>query len=173
MNKKPLYFKQILNFIDKLPIFIKKTEIIKLVKAEDKILAENIYSKIDLPPFKNSAVDGYAILKNDLNNIYKKISNKRIAAGDNKELKIKKGEAIRIFTGAKMPSNSNTVVMQENTKIVKDKIKLLKIPIYGDNCRHKGEDISKARDKGIIKRTQEAGEGFDHPNVSDFLCICL
>ena len=77
MNKKPLYFKQILNFIDKLPIFIKKTEIIKLVKAEDKILAENIYSKIDLPPFKNSAVDGYAILKNDLNNIYKKISNKR------------------------------------------------------------------------------------------------
>ena len=75
MNKKPLYLKQILNFIDKLPIFIKKTEIINLVKAEDKILAENIYSKIHLPPFKNSAVDGYAILKNDLNNIYKKISN--------------------------------------------------------------------------------------------------
>ena len=152
MNKKPLYLKQILNFIDKLPIFIKKTEIINLVKAEDKILAENIYSKIDLPPFKNSAVDGYAILKNDLNNIYKKISNKRIAAGDNKELKIKKGEAIRIFTGAKMPSNSNTVVMQENTKIVKDKIKLLKIPIYGDNCRHKGEDISKAFIFSIAER---------------------
>ena len=90
MNKKTLYLKQILNFIDKLPIFIKKTEIINLVKAEDKILAENIYSKIDLPPFKNSAVDGYAILKNDLNNIHKKIPNKRIAAGDNKEVKIKK-----------------------------------------------------------------------------------
>jgi len=145
MNKKPLYLKQILNFINKLPILIKKTEIINLVKAEDKILAENIYSKIDLPPFKNSAVDGYAIFKNDLNNVHKKIPRKRIAAGDNKEVKIKKGEAIRIFTGAKMPSNSNTVVMQENTKIIKDKLMLLKIPNYGDNCRHKGEDISKGK----------------------------
>ncbi len=150
MNKKPLYLKQILNFINKQSILIKKTEIINLLNAEDKILAENIYSKIDLPPFKNSAVDGYAILKTDLNNINKNISKKRIAAGDDKELKISKGEVIRIFTGAKMPSNSNTVVMQENTKVVSGKLKLLKIPNYGENCRHKGEDISE--DKLVLKK---------------------
>ncbi len=150
MNKKPLYLKQILNFINKQSILIKKTEIINLLNAEDKILAENIYSKIDLPPFKNSAVDGYAILKTDLNNINKNISKKRIAAGDDKELKISKGEVIRIFTGAKMPSNSNTVVMQENTKVVSGKLKLLKIPNYGENCRHKGEDISE--DKLVLTK---------------------
>ena len=45
------------------------------------------------------------------------ISKTRIAAGDSKEVKINKGEVVRIFTGAKMPLNSNTVVMQENTKL--------------------------------------------------------
>ena len=145
MNKNPLYLKQILNFINKQSILVKQTEIINLLDAEDKILAENIYSKIDLPPFKNSAVDGYAILKTDLNSINKNISKKRIAAGDDEEVKVNKGEVIRIFTGAKMPSNSNTIVMQENTKVVNDKLILLKIPNYGENCRNKGEDISKGK----------------------------
>ena len=143
MNKKPLYLSQILNFIKKRTSIIAKTEKIDLLYAVDKILAENIYSKIDLPPFKNSAVDGYALLKINLNNKLKKINKHRLAAGDKETQKIKDGEVIRIFTGAKMPSNANTIVMQENTKIVDDKLCLTKIPSYGDNCRHKGEDISK------------------------------
>ena len=69
MNKKPLYLKQILNFIKRRSSVINKKEIVNLLEAEDKILAENIYSKISLPPFKNSAVDGYALLKKDLNKI--------------------------------------------------------------------------------------------------------
>lgn len=145
MNKKPLYLKQIISFVKKQSILVKQIELINLLNAEDKILAENIYSKINLPPFKNSAVDGYAILKYDLNNSQKIISKTRIAAGDSKELKINKGEVVRIFTGAKMPLNSNTVVMQENTKLENNKLKLLKIPNYGENCRHKGEDISKGK----------------------------
>ena len=143
MNKKPLYLKQILNFIKERSSVINKKEIVNLLDAQDKILAENIYSKISLPPFKNSAVDGYALLKQDLNKTPKKINNIRIAAGDTTNHKIKEGEAVRIFTGAKMPSNSTTVVMQENTKINDNKLSLIKIPIYGDNCRHKGEDILK------------------------------
>ena len=145
MNKKPLYLKQIISFVKKQSRLVKQIELINLLNAEDKILAENIYSKINLPPFKNSAVDGYAILKYDLNNSQKIISKKRIAAGDSKEVKINKGEVVRIFTGAKMPLNSNTVVMQENTKLENNKLKLLKIPNYGENCRHKGEDISKGK----------------------------
>ena len=145
MNKKPLYLKQIISFVKKQSSLVKQIELINLLNAEDKILAENIYSKINLPPFKNSAVDGYAILKYDLNNSQKIISKTRIAAGDSKEVKINKGEVVRIFTGAKMPLNSNTVVMQENTKLENNKLKLLKIPKYGENCRHKGEDISKGK----------------------------
>ena len=143
MNKKPLYLKQILNFINRRSSVINKKEIVNLLDAEDKILAENIYSKISLPPFKNSAVDGYALLKQDLNKIPKKINNIRVAAGDTTNHKIKGGEVVRIFTGAKMPLNSTTVVMQENTEIIDNKLFLIKIPTYGDNCRHKGEDISK------------------------------
>ena len=143
MNKKPLYLRQILNFIKERSSVINKKEIVNLLDAQDKILAENIYSKISLPPFKNSAVDGYALLKQDLNKMPKKINNIRVAAGDTTNHKIKEGEAVRIFTGAKMPSNSTTVVMQENTKINDNKLSLIKIPIYGDNCRHKGEDILK------------------------------
>ena len=143
MNKKPLYLKQILNFIKRRSSIINKTETVNLLDAEDKILAENIYSKINLPPFKNSAVDGYALLKQDLNNTPKNINKNRVAAGDTTNHKIKEGEVLRIFTGAKMPSNSNTVVMQENTKISENKLSLKKVPNYGDNCRHKGEDISK------------------------------
>ena len=143
MNKKPFYLKQILNFINRRSSVINKKEIVNLLDAEDKILAENIYSKISLPPFKNSAVDGYALLKQDLNKTPKNINNIRVAAGDTANHKIKGGEVIRIFTGAKMPSNSTTVVMQENTEIIDNKLFLTKIPIYGDNCRHKGEDISK------------------------------
>ena len=143
MNTKPLYLKQILNFIKKRTSVINKIEVINLLDAEDKILAENIYSKINLPPFKNSAVDGYALLKKDLNKTPKKISQNRVAAGDTTSHKIKGGEVIRIFTGAKMPSNSDTVVMQENTEISDNKLSLLKVPVYGDNCRHKGEDIYK------------------------------
>ena len=143
MNKKPFYLKQILNFINRRSSVINKKEIVNLLDAEDKILAENIYSKISLPPFKNSAVDGYALLKQDLNKTPKNINNIRVAAGDTATHKIKGGEVIRIFTGAKMPSNSTTVVMQENTEIIDNKLFLIKIPIYGDNCRHKGEDISK------------------------------
>ena len=143
MNKKPLYLKKILNFISQHSSIINKKEFVNLLDAQDKILAENIYSKISLPPFKNSAVDGYALLKQDLNKMPKKINNIRVAAGDATNHKIKGGEVVRIFTGAKMPSNSATVVMQENTKISDNKLSLTKIPIYGDNCRHKGEDILK------------------------------
>jgi molybdopterin molybdotransferase len=143
MNKKPLYLKEILTFVSKRSSIISKTVIINLIYAEDKILAQNIYSKIDLPPFKNSAVDGYALSKKDLNKRQKKINKNRVAAGDIVTGKILDGEVIRIFTGAKMPSNSNTVVMQENTNVVGDKLSLLKIPLYGENCRQKGEDISK------------------------------
>ena len=160
MNKKPLYLNQIIDFIKKQKNIVLQTEIINLINAENKILAQDIFSKIYLPPFTNSAVDGYALLKKDLNKNPKKISKTRIAAGDIKAHNVNEGQVIRIFTGAKMPSNSITVVMQENTKIVNSKLCLLKIPLYGDNCRHKGEDISK--DSLVLKK----GTKIDNKNLN-------
>ena len=143
MNKKPFTKKKIINFFKSQKKIIKNTEIVKLLDAKERILAENLKSKINIPPFNNSAVDGYTILKSDLLLGKKLICNRRITAGDKKNLKNKKGEVIRIFTGAKMPLNSSTVVMQENTVKKNGKVILLKIPNLGENYRLKGEDIRK------------------------------
>ena len=112
MNKLPLTKKQIVNLFKKQKVVIFNSEKVNLENSEDRFLYENIKSKINLPPFNNSAVDGYAILKADLKTKKNFFCNRRIAAGDNKNIKVKPGEAVRIFTGAKMPTNSSTIVMQ-------------------------------------------------------------
>ena len=113
--------------------------------SDGRILAEDLKSQLNLPPFNNSAVDGYAIIKKDLKNKKSFFCSRRVAAGDNKNILIKSGEAVRVFTGAKMPSNSSTVIMQENVEKKGRKIILLKTPTLGDNYRLKGEDIKKNR----------------------------
>ena len=141
MNKQPLTKKSILRIFKSFEKIIFKFEEIDLKLSKGRILAQDIKSKINLPPFNNSAVDGYAILKNDINNTNGLFCTRRIAAGENKKIKIKKGEAIRIFTGAKMPENSITVVMQENVIDKGNKIFIKKTPKIGANNRTKGEDI--------------------------------
>ena len=116
MNKKPPTKQQINNLIKKQKKILLNNEWLDIKNCEGRILAKNIVSKINVPPFNNSAVDGYAILKKDLIKNKELFCTRRIAAGDNKIIKIKNGEAIRIFTGAKMPTNSKTVIMQENAE---------------------------------------------------------
>ena len=117
MNKLPLTKKQIIKFFKKQNTLILKSELVDLENSRGRFLFEDLKSKVNLPPFNNSAVDGYALLKKDLNKKNYFYCNRRIAAGDKKNIKIKSGEVVRVFTGAKMPVNSSTVVMQENTLI--------------------------------------------------------
>jgi len=146
MNKAPLKKLRIFSLLKN----IKKTKLgnekLLLENSLGRFLAEDLRSKINLPPFKNSAVDGYALLKTDIlkkktNLIYKQ----RVAAGDRVPRNIRIGEAARIFTGAQMPSNSSTVVMQENVILRKNNINIKKIPSYGENCRLVGEDIKRGK----------------------------
>ena len=143
MNKLPLTKKEIINFFKKQKKIISNSETIDLKNAKGRILSQDLKSKINLPPFNNSAVDGYAIIKKDLNSNKFLDCNRRVAAGDNKKIIIKSGEAVRVFTGAKMPVNSSTIVMQENVFLDEKKIRLLKVPRFGENFRLKGEDIKK------------------------------
>ena len=159
MNKLPLTKRQIIEFFKKQKNIVVKSELVNLQNSQGRFLFENLKSKINLPPFNNSAVDGYALLKKDLNNKYFYCT-RRIAAGDKKNIKIKSGEAIRVFTGARMPSNSSTIVMQENTLIDKDKIKILKFPNLGENYRLKGEDIRK--NQKILSK----GSKINHQNIN-------
>mgnify|MGYP001321235073 CR=1 FL=1 len=146
MNKKPLTKLSILKLLKKIKRFNLGSEKILLDKSINRFLNQDIKSKINLPPFNNSAVDGYALCKNDIKNNKKKLYvTQRIVAGQTVSPELKKGEVARIFTGAYMPLNSSTVVMQENVKLENNEINIKKMPTYGENCRFLGEDIKKGK----------------------------
>ena len=125
---------------------IEENEIIPIRNALNRILGENIKSKINVPSARNSAMDGYAINKNDIpvdkTNTLKIIG--KSLAGKPYINSIKKGECVRIMTGAVMPNGADTVVIQEhasisesNTEIIIDNNTQPKA-----NVRQAGEDIS-------------------------------
>ena len=75
----------------------------------DLILAESVFSKIAMPPFRQSAMDGYAVSIHN-SNTYKLIG--EIKAGDDPaNLTLKSGEAIRIFTGTAVPNSANACLL--------------------------------------------------------------
>ena len=67
MNKLPLTKKQIIDFFKKQKTIIVEPEWVDLKNSQGRFLFEDLKSKVDLPPFNNSAVDGYALMKKDLN----------------------------------------------------------------------------------------------------------
>jgi molybdopterin molybdotransferase len=146
-----------------------KTEKVNLMDALGYVVSEDVVSKIDMPPFRQSAMDGYALCmnKSDTYNVVAEVT-----AGDNKNPSLFMGEAVRIFTGAPVPDTANTVVMQEKTSVKGDAI-YLEVPIkINENIRPKGEQI-KEGDVAIPKGTQIkgahigflAGLGITHINV--------
>ncbi|MBO9583779.1 MAG: molybdopterin molybdotransferase MoeA [Flavobacterium sp.] len=115
------------------------TQKIPVHKALGYILAETIYSPISMPPFRQSAMDGYAFTRSirhqfDIVGISQ--------AGDHKNIKLKENEAVRIFTGAYVPKNADTVVMQEDVMVNGDSILIAKMPETFANVRSKGEQIN-------------------------------
>ena len=143
MNKHPLTKNEVFNLLTEISIESLGSEKIELFEAEGRILSSDIISSINLPPFNNSAVDGYAIHNDNLRDSMKLKCTKRVAAGDQAEIFLKTNEVVRIFTGARMPINSNTVIMQENVIVDGDYISMNKIPQLGENCRLTGEDVSQ------------------------------
>ena len=161
INKKPLTKLQIFKTLKKISILGLSSEKINLYNAYGRISSSDIISKINIPPFNNSAVDGYALHKKDIKTKKKLKCAYRITAGDNKKILLKTGEVARIFTGACMPKNSNTIVMQENTSSDENNNVLLKkYSKRGENCRLLGEDVAIG-DK-IIK----AGEEISATNIN-------
>jgi molybdopterin molybdotransferase len=113
---------------------------IKVLKSLGYILAEAIYSPINMPPFRQSAMDGYAFSYSKLEKYEIKSTSK---AGDHSNQKLDKNQAIRIFTGAFIPDSLDTVVMQEHTSKNGDSIEITKMPICFANVRNKGEQIKQ------------------------------
>ena len=150
------------------------TETVALRQAQGRILAEDVTADRNVPPHDNSAVDGYAVYFDDLDPDLKDGGGTRlpvggrIAAGHPLGRPAKRGEALRIFTGAPMPagddgtqaSGPDTVFMEEDCEADGGEVVLPAGLKRGSNRRHAGEDIT--RGSVIIKagrrlRAQEIG----------------
>ena len=116
---------------------------VPLREALGRILAAEIVAPLNLPPFDNSAVDGYAVRADDIDPAHQRrlIIVDRVAAGQAANHAVKSGEAVRIFTGAPMPPGADTVFMQEDCRT--DGAHVIVPPglSRGANRRLAGEDI--------------------------------
>lgn len=104
-----------------------------------QVLAEDIVAQLTEPPFRSSAMDGYAVRRADyeINNRFKVIGES--AAGKGFSGKIGQGEAVRIFTGAPVPDDADSVIIQENTEDTKDGfVTLTEAPSFNANIRPLG-----------------------------------
>lgn len=117
-----------------------KPKKVALENAAGCVVAEDIMSPINMPPYRQSAMDGYAI-KLDNTSDYKVIGESK--AGKNTELLNKEKEAVRIFTGAMVPEGADTVVIQEHVTRKEDSIHISKLPEHGANIRQVGEQVKQ------------------------------
>ncbi|MDX9743527.1 MAG: molybdopterin molybdotransferase MoeA [Arcobacteraceae bacterium] len=115
-------------------------EIIPIENGKNRIIAEDIVATYNLPTYNNSAMDGYGVRLADSGKSVKVID--AIFAGSDKEPVVQDGEAIRIMTGARVPSSVEAVVPQENVEILEDgSISLPATLKKHQHMRFIGEDI--------------------------------
>ena len=118
-------------------------EMVPLRAALGRVLTADLIAPVNLPPFDNSAVDGYAVRGEDIDSTREQrlAIVDRVAAGHAATHAVKSGEAVRIFTGAPMPAGADTVFMQEDCQIDGAHVVVPPGLSLGANRRLAGEDI--------------------------------
>lgn len=120
------------------------SEILPLSKVLNRILAEDVSSKLDFPHWDNSAMDGYALRYADLDDLQElklAIASDEIPAGVAIAQSLNQGECVRIFTGGMLPLGADTIIMQEDTERIDNFLYLKVKPTQGEYVRLKGEFI--------------------------------
>jgi molybdopterin molybdotransferase len=133
-------------------------EVIDLANALGRVLFEDIYTSKNLPTFTNSAMDGYAFRYEDRAKRLKIV--KKIYAGDNVEPILKEGECYKIMTGAKVPSDADTIIPYENVKKENEYISLEKDVKKGNAIRFKGEEVR------VGQKILSKGEALDYAKIA-------
>jgi molybdopterin molybdotransferase len=140
-------------------------EKVSLLEAQGRVIAEDIYAARDIPPLDNSAMDGYAVRSEDI----QEASSSRpvrleiiedLPAGSVSRKTVGKGEAIRIMTGAPIPRGADTVVQVEDTAKEDRYTQIFRAVPLGENIRRAGEDVGKGDRviaKGDLIRPAEVG----------------
>ena len=114
--------------------------VVLLDSALNRVLAENVVAKVDIPRLNRSAVDGYAVEAEETVGATQFRPEVFQLTGDNR---IGVGRAKQVWTGTPIPEGADAVVMLEDTKQVKDKINVWSQMTPGENVSKKGEDIQK------------------------------
>ncbi len=132
---------QMLDTIDVL-----QTEQREILECSGYVLAEDLYASDNIPPFDNSAMDGFAVISSDVkaaskeNPIVLSVV-ETIAAGFAPKKKVSSGSAARIMTGAMMPDGADAVVMQEVTEFDGDTVQIFESVDKSENVRFTGESV--------------------------------
>ena len=142
---------------------IPDAEEVSLTEALGRVLAEDVTSPIDSPPFDRSAVDGYALRAEDTfpAREYSPVELRvvdEIVAGEESGVTVESGTAVKLMTGAKLPEGANAVIMQEMVEREGDVIRVLRPVAPGQNVAFAGEDVRKGEvvlKKGQILRPQD------------------
>jgi molybdopterin molybdotransferase len=151
-------------------------EEVEILEALDRVLAEDVYSDMDIPPFANSAMDGYAVRASDTTEAshedpvtLRVVAD--VAAGYTTEVKVEPGTTIRIMTGAPLPEGADTVIRIEDTsdwdrpRQARGRQPSTEVEVYHaaelrEHVRPAGEDIHQGERvlaKGTVIRAQEIG----------------
>lgn len=137
---------------------------VDIEKASGCVLAEDVISEVDVPPFSRASMDGYALHASDtyLAREDKPVKLRlagSIQAGINPDIHVKKGEAIEISTGAVLPSGADAVVMVEHTSLDKD-LYVHRAVSVNENVMHAGSDImvgERVLKKGTLLNAKNTG----------------
>jgi molybdopterin molybdotransferase len=148
-----------LQIINKLKIEPEKEDIF-LIDGNSRVLAQELIVTVDVPPFNRSAMDGYAVISEDLKiassskpKILRVID--EIGAGNISNHVLNRGEAIKIATGAQMPVGSDAVVMEEDVDYQDEKIKITSPVGLNQDVSLKGEDLKEG--EVILREGQVLG----------------
>src|SRR5258708_28286778 len=124
---------------------VAEVEDVPLSQALGRVMAADVAAADNLPPFDNSAVDGFAVRHADLapDGDTRLVIADRVTAGHAAARPLAPGQAMRIFTGAPMPAGADTVFMQEDCRLEDNAVIVPPGLECGANSRLAGEDVSK------------------------------
>jgi molybdopterin molybdotransferase len=128
-----------------------------LLQARNYVLSQAINSPVNMPPFRQSAMDGFALCLHDTLE-YDIIG--EVKAGDTHQMTLLPGQAIKIFTGAAVPDSAQAVIQIEKTSVKEGIVYLQEQPKSGVNVRPIGEQISEgdlALEKGTLLNAAAIG----------------
>lgn len=119
--------------------------VVAIEQATSRVLAGDVHAPIDLPPFANSAMDGFAVRAADLPEQGERrlriIGTRR--AGEARTREVAAGEALRVMTGAAIPDGADTVVIRERARVEGNELVVLGAEPQGANVRPAGEDYRR------------------------------